>query len=188
MRSIGIPLLFKIMVSHFAVVVVGALIAFSAGANTLPDPEMTPGLVCTESDRDFKGFDYPEGIARCKRNFKQSEKTSVARHYGDIPEDDWSNYEFDHLIPLCAGGSNSLKNVWPQPLEQAKRKDVLENQVCVGLRNGTMTQAVAIRKIREWFDALRSKPQGQSEDQSLEVILIYEKAWSALANQPTDQR
>ena len=181
-RLIGRPPLFRAIFRFATGVFVGASFALSVHANDLPDAKLTPGLVCTETDRDFRGFEYAERIARCKRNFRQSEKTQVARNYGDIPEDDWSNYEFDHLIPLCAGGSNNLKNVWPQPLEQAKEKDVLENEVCVGLRNGTMSQLVAIRKLRDWFDSLRSRTRNQSESQNPEALLIYEKARSAFGN------
>jgi hypothetical protein len=183
-RSIAWRTPFK-AISKVAVVAVVVLVGTQSllvHANDLPNSEMTPGLVCTETDRDFKGFEYPERIARCKRNFKQNEKIQVAQDYGDIPEEDWSDYEFDHLIPLCAGGSNNLKNVWPQPLEQAKKKDVLENEVCVGLRKGTMLQTVAIGKLRDWFDTLRTRAQSHGESQTPERMLIFEKAWRTFGN------
>jgi hypothetical protein len=47
-----------------------------------------------------------------------------------------SAYEVDHLISLELGGANDVKNLWPQPIAEARHKDVLENwlhaQVCAG--------------------------------------------------------
>lgn len=35
----------------------------------------------------------------------------------------------DHLISLELGGSDTIENLWPQPKDQAKRKDKLENKL-----------------------------------------------------------
>jgi hypothetical protein len=43
------------------------------------------------------------------------------------------NFEADHLLPLCAGGANDLRNLWPQPrgvAMGAETKDRLEWEVC----------------------------------------------------------
>ena len=93
-------------------------------ANVSPDPQKTPGVICRSSDADFKGYDYPEHIARCNRNIQQQEKLQVAQNYGNIPEANWPSYEFDHLIPLCAGGANDIGNLWPQPIAEAHQKDL----------------------------------------------------------------
>ncbi len=118
---------------------------------TQPDPEKTPGFLCSPQDPNFSGFTYPSHVARCKRNVSLQEKKKVAMEYGNIPESDWPNYEFDHLFPLCTGGSDDIRNIWPQPLGEAHEKDVLENQVCLELRTGTTTQTEAIEKIRDWI-------------------------------------
>lgn len=116
-----------------------------------PDWDQTPGEICQPKDRDFEKYDYPEQIARCKRHVTKSEKKKVADSYGGIPEDDWRNYEFDHLIPLCAGGSNAIENIWPEPIDHAHEKDKVENQVCRGMKAGTMTQKKAIQTIMDYF-------------------------------------
>ena len=118
---------------------------------SLPDWSLTPGDLCTSTNDDFDKFDYPENVARCKRHVTKSMKKKIAQDYGGIPEEEWQNYEFDHLLPLCIGGSNDLKNLWPEPLEDAEEKDKIENEVCRGMRSGTMKQSEAVSYILEWF-------------------------------------
>jgi hypothetical protein len=132
--------------------------------STPPNATLTPGALCTARDPNFDKYDYPEQVARCKRNVNTAEKQKVADEYGHLPKSQWSNYEFDHLVPLCAGGSNDITNLWPQPLDQAKVKDQIEDEVCKGMRNGTMSQAQAVARIHGWFKSLtiQLKPQADA--------------------------
>ncbi len=120
-----------------------------------PSASYTPGRLCTASDPDFSNLDYPENIARCNRNISTDEKKAVAQAYGNIPQSQWANYEFDHLIPLCAGGANSITNLWPQPISEAHLKDKIEDEVCIGMKLGKITQAQAVQKIFDWFNSLQ---------------------------------
>jgi hypothetical protein len=120
-------------------------------STSMPDPEETPGYLCTTGDKDFDKLYYNEQIARCTRHVTKSMKKKVAEFYG-IPESKWEKYEFDHLIPLCAGGSNDTRNLFPQPWKEADKKDVIENKVCRGMRNGDMTQEQAVRAIKDFFE------------------------------------
>jgi hypothetical protein len=126
----------------------------SSFAFTPPNATQTPGLVCTPSDPNFQKYDYAEHIARCARNVGTDEKLKIATAYGNIPQGEWPNYEFDHLIPLCAGGSDDITNLWPQPITEAHKKDILENDICLAMRAGTLTQAKAIQKVHDWFNLL----------------------------------
>jgi hypothetical protein len=123
----------------------------ASAAVTGPNPTFTPGALCTSSSPDFKNYDYPEHIARCNRNIQLPEKQEVAKNYGDLPESSWPSYEFDHMIPLCAGGANDILNLWPQPITEAHKKDQLEDQICIAMKAGTLTQAQAVQKVHDWF-------------------------------------
>jgi hypothetical protein len=76
----------------------------------------------------------------------------VAALYG-IPKSDYKLYEWDHYIPLNAGGSDDASNLWPQPLAEAHEKDKVEMQVYNGLASGEIDQDEAIATIRSWRPA-----------------------------------
>ncbi len=127
----------------------------SAQGRTRPDTSYTPGKLCTTDDPDFKEFRYPEQIAYCQRHVTRQMKLEVAAHYG-IPESDWHNYEFDHLIPLAIGGNSRVENLWPQPrgADESDGKDVLENQLYQQMKAGAITQAEAVRRNMAWFEQM----------------------------------
>jgi len=135
----------------FLMVAVTILFSQLAVAVVQPNWNLTPGHLCSASDPNFSKYDYPEHIARCARNVDDQEKLQVAESYGNIPKADWAKYEFDHLIPLCAGGSDDPQNIWPQPIDDAHLKDVLENDICMGMKAGTLTQSQAVQKVHDWF-------------------------------------
>lgn len=80
-----------------------------------PELSITTGKLC---DYPIKKR-YPEGIDYCERNVSYSMKESIIHEYDQkfgykistLPRED---FKVDHFIPLCAGGSNDLVNLWPQ--------------------------------------------------------------------------
>ena len=129
----------------------GLFLVSTAAVAVQPNAQLTPGSLCTPSDPDFTGFRYAAHVAYCARNVSPAEKAGVAEAYGGIPEANWPQYEFDHLIPLNAGGSNHADNIWPQPLGEAHEKDKVEEATYVGLTNGTLTQEQAVQMIQGWI-------------------------------------
>lgn len=115
----------------------------------LPDPAFTPGELTTTDMADFHGLRYGEQIPYSNRNVSQDLKREVGRAYG-IPESEFYKYEFDHYIPLSAGGANSAKNIFPQPLEEANEKDKLELDIFHKLSAGTISQAEAVQMAKAW--------------------------------------
>ena len=115
--------------------IITALLAMTvvASAQDLPqrpDPVLTPGVVDAAKTKNIicvPGFTSQPGV----RNVTQFTKDKVFAEYKVDPKAD--QFEIDHLISLELGGSNDIKNLWPQayntkPLN-AHVKDVLENKL-----------------------------------------------------------
>ena len=93
-----------------------------------PNPTLTPGVA--DPAATIEKICTP-GYTATVRNVPESVKKQVFAEYGIDPTSD--KFEVDHLISLELGGSNDIKNLWPQsyttqPLN-AHRKDVLENKL-----------------------------------------------------------
>ena len=57
-----------------------------------------------------------------------------------MPWSERGNYEIDHLVPRCLGGADTVRNLWPEPLEEAVRKDGKEREICHAVCDlGTMS-------------------------------------------------
>lgn len=117
--------------------VAAALLAFAgagpAGAQDQPTPlrpdsVMTPGAVLDVSDTDVCTPGYSSRV----RHVTAQTKREVYAEYG-ITVHAPGDYEVDHLISLEIGGSNSIKNLWPQSYLtepwNAHVKDALENRL-----------------------------------------------------------
>lgn len=61
-----------------------------------------------------------------------------------------ADYELDHIIPLCLGGSNDRTNLQLQLWPDARRKDEMEWTLCDAVRNHEMTCAEARAEMLEW--------------------------------------
>lgn len=100
-------------------------------AYTLPDPELTPGATdpAVTSANVHSTICVP-GYTATVRNVSQATKKAVVRNYL-AKHPDWpaGPYEIDHLISIELGGSNDIKNLWPQPIIEARVKDVDENRL-----------------------------------------------------------
>ena len=101
----------------------------------LPDPKCTPGNVLPNVTTAQV---CKAGYASSVRNVPQAEKDQVFAEYG-VTSHPTGAYEVDHLISLELGGSNNIKNLWPEPYtgpDNAHEKDKVENslhaQVCSG--------------------------------------------------------
>lgn len=59
-------------------------------------------------------------------------------------------YELDHIVPLCMGGTNERSNLHLQLWADARRKDEDEIALCQMVREGILTCADAQETMREW--------------------------------------
>lgn len=104
-----------------------------------PDPVLTPGSYCETPD----SHRYPEQIPYCERAVNSAQKELVFIKYrklGYSLSGDRGQYKVDHLIPLCAGGSNNEDNLWPQYRTISQRTDLIEQWGCEVLAKGRITQ------------------------------------------------
>lgn len=120
-----------------------ALALVPAFAQQLPQAALTPGATASATkdqlcSQKFHTRDVRLVTTAMKRQVFTSYKTNcypVVTAKADGVQA-CSAYEVDHLISLELGGANDVKNLWPQPIAEARHKDVLENwlhaQVCAG--------------------------------------------------------
>lgn len=133
----------------------GAPTAPSPGAGLAePNPRLTPGVV----------FPNASAALVCRRGYARAVRGRLSRlawialkrrvyaRYA-IARHSPGAYEIDHREPLALGGTNSLANLWPQPIDQAREKDGLESwahdRVCAG-RLGLRT---AQAQLLDWYPA-----------------------------------
>ncbi len=133
-----------------------------------PDTHLTPGSVCQHPT----AYRYPEHVPYCNRNVSRDTKQQAIRQYNqrlgyNILPGERSSFKIDHLIPLCAGGSNELDNLWPQHKSIYDITDPLEPLICEKMSSGRLRQARAIEMIRRAKAHLDEVPQIQAEIEAL---------------------
>lgn len=131
-----------------ALVSLSAIAGFQLEYPTAPDPKLTPGSLC----RDPDSYRYPEKIPYCERDHLSAEtKNAVLDNYRRkgfrIDPGHRSAFKIDHLIPLCAGGSNNIDNLWPQHKTIYEITDPLEPLACKKLSEGRISQRDLVNLI-----------------------------------------
>jgi len=127
--------------------------AFAVDLPILPNPKLTPGDI--DHNASTKEFCTP-GYTRKVRNVPLSVKRQVFVLYGIDPTS--SDFEVDHLISLELGGSNDIKNLWPQSYDtqpwNAYKKDGLEHRLHALVCNGKIDVREAQKAIAsDWISA-----------------------------------
>lgn len=120
---------------------------------TVPDHRLTPGATRPVSLREVCSMRHEEVV----RDVPGSLRQQVFAEYG-ITNPQPEDYEVDYLIAPGLGGTDDIRNLWPQPSTasawNAHRKDALEERlhqlVCQGeLDLDTAQQAIA----NDWITA-----------------------------------
>src|SRR5208337_1019477 len=150
----------------------------------VPDPKLTPGDTFDVTAQDV----CTPGYARKVRDVPVEMKRQVYREYG-ITSHGPGDYEIDHLISLELGGSNSIKNLWPESHRtspwNAQVKDRLEDKlhelVCSGqLDLKTAQQAIASNWIEAYKKYVSPNPPSSrlASPAAAEVPLNSDQVWS----------
>ena len=119
----------------------------------LPDAKLTPGDVFDVTLQDICISGYSKKVRAVPRSLRNE----AYRLYG-ITSPNPGDYQLDHLIPLCLGGSNSIRNLWPQSYRtspwNAHVKDVLERRLCNLVCAGKVDLKTAQHEIAtDWIKA-----------------------------------
>lgn len=122
----------------------------------IADPSGDKHLVKTSGrlqETNLCAKDFHTGTVR---DVELSTKKQVCAEYGQTgcPSHD---FEIDHLISIELGGSNDIKNLWPQPVDARgvvgfHTKDVLENALHREVCSGTISLKAAQAGIaKDWY-------------------------------------
>jgi hypothetical protein len=123
--------------------------------NGLPDLACTPGAILSVRADQVCSSGYAGNARRVSAKLKRF----VFREYG-VTHPRPGEYVVDHLISLELGGSNDLKNLWPEPVEPtpgSHEKDKLETYLHKEVCSGAMSLAQAQQAIRtDWLTFYKS--------------------------------
>ena len=137
-------------------------------ASLYPNASMTPGLADTLSRDDLTRTytdNCPAHKATCTysqdhRNVSAAIHTKVYDEYSVAQSKrNGTSGEVDHFYPLCAGGSNDIKNLWYQPASNDwngkhfgyHQKDKLEAYICTQIKDGQLDPQEAYDRItKDW--------------------------------------
>jgi hypothetical protein len=125
----------------------------------LPNTSKTPGDILDVTTADICVSGYSSKV----RNVPDSVKNQVYQEYG-LTTHAPGAYEVDHLISLELGGSNSIKNLWPESYSgdwNAHIKDKLENKLHSLVCNGSLDLTIAQQEISTNWIAAYQKYMGQ---------------------------
>jgi hypothetical protein len=133
----------------------------------LPDAKLTPGDTLDVTKEDICVSGYSKKV----RDVPQAVKEQAYKEYG-ITQREPGEYEVDHLISLEIGGSNSIKNLWPESYRtepwNAHTKDKLENKLHEMICSGQIDIKTAQHEIAtNWIDAYKKYVQEQPGSTSL---------------------
>lgn len=121
-------------------------------AGELPNGHITPGAVDSAATLSI----VCGQSTQARRAVSQATKNKVYANYG-VMSHTATSHEVDHLIPLELGGSNDIKNLWPEaavPTPGFHQKDVLENRMHSLVCTGKMPLILAQKQIAtDWVAA-----------------------------------
>jgi hypothetical protein len=125
------------------------------GSPIQPDSQLTPGATLAVTTDDI----CVPGYTQVVRDVPAAVKRQVYAEYG-IAHHAPGEYEVDHLISLELGGSNSIRNLWPQSYRtqpwNAHVKDALEDELHRLVCSGQLDLKTAQHDIaRDWIEAYK---------------------------------
>ena len=129
--------------------------AYAEEKPIVPNRNLTYGAVDIDATLDKV---CTRGYSATKRKVRVSTRNKVYTTYNVDPVRNY--YEVDHLVSLELGGSNDIKNLWPQSYTtypwNARVKDRLENKLHKLVCEGKLDLATAQYEIAtDWISAYK---------------------------------
>jgi hypothetical protein len=147
--ALGTGVLYRQIWSH------EGLLQSAAYAEPLPNPALTPGATGPASLTNLCSQEHDQVVGRVPEGVRQQ----VFREYG-ITGAAAGDFEIDHLVTPGLGGSDDLRNLWPEPRYRTPWnsyvKDQLEDHLHHLVCSGQVSLATAQRDIAtDWISAYR---------------------------------
>jgi len=124
-------------------------------AAALPNPQLTPGITRSVAIGDVCSAEHDEVV----RSVPNTLQRQVLAEYG-VPNTRAGEYEVDYLVTPGLGGTDDIRNLWPQPhydtAWNSYAKDQLEERLHHLVCMGELDLATAQRQIAtNWIVAYR---------------------------------
>jgi anti-sigma factor RsiW len=139
---------------HYWIPVSASRLSFRSVPVSFPEQGLTPGAVATVSRQQVCESARPKN-----RTVPALLQHEVFEEYG-IPHAEPRAYEVDYLITPALGGSDDIRNLWPQSYSlavwNARVKDALEDRLRDLVCNGTLDLVAAQHDISsDWIAAYK---------------------------------
>ena len=124
-------------------------------AGFIPDRRLTPGVAQAMNPSDVCTTKYSDDT----RVVPASVRQRVFQEYG-LAGAQSKNYELDYLISPQFGGTNDIRNLWPEPASQTgwnlRAKDELEDRLRQLVCQGNISLATAQHELAtDWISAYK---------------------------------
>jgi len=147
----------------------------------LPDPRLTPGATQTMTLADLCSSPHDQVVRRVPKRLREE----VFREY-DMAGAPAGDYEVDHLVTPGLGGSDDIRNLWPEPQYHTQWnsyvKDQLEDHLHQLVCSGQLSLVTAQKDIsNNWISAYEKYfhtetpllPYSNAETSSVSLVSTY---------------
>ena len=130
--------------------------AVSATVGPVPDHRLTPGRARLLSTSQVCKVSYSDDTREVPAEVRQQ----VFHEYGMVGAQE-KDYELDYLISPQLGGTDDIRNLWPEPESSSawnlRAKDALENRLHQLVCEGKINLATAQRDLaNDWISAYKT--------------------------------
>jgi len=143
----------------------------SLASASVPDPKLTPGAIRSVSIGDVCSMPHEQVVSDVPSSLRQE----VFKEYG-IVNPRAEDYEIDYLISPGLGGTEDIRNLWPEPSTSstwnARVKDALEERLHQLVCDGRLDLPTAQKAIAtDWISAY--KKYSAPTDMSLRGSAVF---------------